>query len=247
MKKILSVLVLLALTCPAAAHAEFELVRGAGQDAMFLSTARPALAVKAAPELMPVSEGKMTVLIPDGRSIMKNNVVTVWYGLRAHNQAQLVFSLAEGTCSRDWYPGILGTNLEFLPVLYSCGSDRASSVTQRVFIRPVQLDPWMEAFDQHGYGWTASLLVSQYEWIVNNGKNKVLVEYREPCASEGCPVIIPEEIRDFVHRANTSFSARFVEHGDISSSQITPWGWNHTGVSSRLLSSVLGGMGNLGD
>ncbi len=239
MKRLLSLLAFLALSVPSAAFAEWALVRGSGDAASFESTARPTVAVKASPEFSTVAQGKMTVMLSMERQIPRSEPGTVWYCLSARDGAQLAVALADAG-SRYWYPGIMETDLEFLPVLYRCGGDRPGSVTQRVFIRPVQLDPWMGAFDRRGMGWTAGVFVSQYEWIVNNGDSKLLVEYREPYASERCPIVEDSELRAFVQRADTAFSARFGENGDILASAVQPYAWGHEGISSRLLGTVLG-------
>ena len=164
---------------------------------------------------------------------------TVWFCLSADEGAQLAVALADAD-SMYWDPGIMGTILEVLPVLFACGSDKPESVTQRVFIRPDKLDPWMGAFTAHGKGWTASVMVSQYEWILGNGASKLLVVYREPCATEKCPIIGSEELKAFVQRADTSFSARFGKNGTISADTVRAYEWGSSGVSSRLLSTVLG-------
>ena len=239
MKRVLSLLAFLVLAVPAAAQAEWCLVRGAGTTASFESTARPTVAVKASPEFATVAQGKMSVMLSTERQLPRSEPGTVWYCLSAKDGAQLAVALADAG-SKYWYPGIMSTNLEFLPVLYACGSEKPESVTQRVFIRPVQLDPWMSAFASRGKGWTASVMVSQYEWIVNNGENKLLVEYREPCASERCPIISSAALKAFVQRADTSFSARFGENGTIPAAMVQPYVWGDSGVSSRLLSTVLG-------
>ncbi len=239
MKRLVMLLAFLALSVPSAACAQWALVRGEGESAVLASTARPTVAVKAAPGLEPVSQGKMTVMLSTERELPRSEPGTVWYSLNAGANAQLVVALADAG-SKYWYPGVMGTNLEFLPILYACGSDKPGSVTQRVFIRPVQLDPWMSAFAQHGRGWTAGVLVSQYEWITDNGGSKLLVEYREPYASERCPIVSSDELRAFVQRADTSFSARFGENGSIPASGVRTYAWGHAGISSALLSTVLG-------
>jgi hypothetical protein len=53
-------------------------------------------------------------------------------------------------------------------------------------------------------------------------------------------VIIPEELKSFIQRANTAFSARFSELGTLSAASIHAYPWNSTDVSARLLSAVLG-------
>ena len=239
MKKLFSLLAVLVLSLPSAACAQWELVRGAGAVAPFESTAKPTVAVKASPDFATVAQGKMTVLLSTERGMPVTEPGTVWYWLSAREGAQLAVALADAG-SMYWYPGILETNLEFLPVLYSCGSDRPGSVTQRVFLRPVHLDPWMKAFDAKGAGWTAGVLVSQYEWIVNNSEDKLLVEYREPYASERCPIVEDSYLRTFIQRADTAFSARFGESGDIAAASLRPYPWESNGVSSRLLRVVLG-------
>ena len=239
MKKLFSLLAVLVLAVPSAACAQWELVRGSGSAASFESTAKPTVAVKASPEFTTVAQGKMTVLLATGGELPVTEPGTVWYCLSARDGAQLAVALADAG-SRGWYPGIMETNLEFLPVQYSCGSDVPGSVTQRVFLRPVQLDPWMEAFAARGAGWTAGVLVSQYEWIVNNSEEKLLVEYREPYASERCPIVEDKELKSFIQRADTAFSARFGRNGDIAAASVKPYPWRSEGVSSRLLSVVLG-------
>lgn len=242
MKRVLSLLGLLALLFPALHYFHEPLARGSGEGAVFLSTARPALEVTAPPEFMPVSHGKMTVPVSHQRSLAKDNSVTVWYALQARENAQLVASLAEGDGQLEWYPGLVGMNLESLPILYSHSDDKPSSMTQRVFIRPQTLDPWTEAFAAGNQAWAADLLVSQYEWIVDNRKVKVQIEYREPWALGSGALVLPENLQAFMERAKASFSANFVGRGEISASLVTPWGWNHEGVSSRLLGAVLGSM-----
>ena len=239
MKHLFSVLAFLALSLPCSAFAEWSVLRGAGPEASFESTARPTVAVKASPGLAVVAQGRMTVSLTTDRSFSGTGEGLVWYCLSAGKNTQLAVALADAG-SRFWAPGIMGTNLEFLPVLYGCSSDRYGSVTQRVFVRPVHLDPWMPAFAGHGAGWTAGVLVSQYVWILDNGGQKLLVEYREPLASEGCPMVDDAALRDFVHRADTAFSARFGENGDISASSLVPYAWERNGVSPRLISAVLG-------
>lgn len=239
MKKLFSLLAFLVLSLPSASFAQWELVRGAGSATPFESTAKPTVAVKASPGFATVAQGKMSVLLSTARALPVTEPGTVWYWLSAKEGAQLAVVLADAG-SRGWYPGIMETNLEFLPVLYSCGSDRPGSVTQRVFLRPVHLDPWMKAFDAKGAGWTAGVLVSQYEWIVDNSKEKLLVEYREPYASERCPIVEDGYLKTFIQRADTAFSARFGENGDIVASTVRPYPWASNGVSSRLLSVVLG-------
>ncbi len=239
MKKLFSLLAFLVLSLPSAAFAQWELVRGAGSATPFESTAKPTVAVKASPGFVTVAQGKMSVLLSTDRSLPVTEPGTVWYWLSAREGAQLAVALADAG-SRGWYPGIMETNLEFLPVLYSCGSDRPGSVTQRVFLRPVHLDPWMKAFDAKGAGWTAGVLISQYEWIVDNSREKLLVEYREPYASERCPIVEDGYLKAFIQRADTAFSARFGENGDIVASTVRPYPWESNGVSSRLLSVVLG-------
>ena len=247
MKRVLPVLAFLFLALPASVQAGWALVRGAGPQASFESTARPAVAVKAAPGFTDIAHGKMTVLLHDGRSLMGESNGTVWYCLSAHgDKAQLAVALADAG-DRRWYPGISGSSLEGTDILYSCGSDRPETVTQRVFVRQVQLDPWMEAFKAHEAGWNASLLVSQYEWLDSDSGNKLLVEYREPLATEMCPVIIPEKLESFIKRANTSFSARFAEDGAIAASTIVPYTWDSKDISARLLSDVLGATDRQGD
>ena len=239
MKRVLSILAFLALSIPTAACAEWSLVRGSGNTASFESTARPTVAVKASPDFSSVAQGKMTVMLSTERELPLSVPGTVWYCLSAKEGAQLAVALADAG-SIYWYPGIMSTNLEFLPVLYSCGGEVPGSVTQRVFIRPVHLDPWMKAFADRGMGWTAGVMVSQYEWIVNNGSAKLLVEYREPIASERCPIVENAELKAFVQRADTAFSARFGENGDIAADMVRPYEWGNFGVSPRLLSTVLG-------
>ena len=240
MKKILPVLAFLVLALPGTVHAGWELVRGSGPQATFESSARPEVAVKAAPGFSTIAQGKMTVLLHTGRSLIGEYNGTVWYCLSSHeDKAQLAVALADAG-ERTWYPGIRGSSLEETKILYSCGPDRPGTVTQRVFVRQVQLDPWMQAFDDKGAGWNGSLLVSQYEWLDSSSENKLLVEYREPLNTEKCPVIIPEELDRFIDRANVSFSARFAGEENIEAAAITPYPWNSEGVSSRLLSDVLG-------
>lgn len=239
MKKVLPVLAFLVLAFPAAACAEWSLVRGSGAAASFESTARPTVAVKASPDLVTVAQGKMTVMLSTERELMPSVPGTVWYCLSARDGAQLAVALAEAG-SKYWYPGTLASDLDFVSILYSCGSDKPESVTQRVFIRPVQLDPWMRVFADRGMGWTAGVMVSQYAWIVNNGAGKLLVEYREPYASERCPIVKDSELSAFIQRANTAFSARFGENGDITAAMVRPYDWESSGVSSDLLSLVLG-------
>ena len=239
MKHMLFLLAFLAFSLPCTAMAQWSVLRGAGPEASFASTARPVVAVKASPELAVVAQGRMSVSLTTDRSFSDTADGTVWYCLSAGENVQLAVALADAG-SRYWHPGILATNLEFLPVLYSCGSDRPGSVTQRVFVRPVHLDPWMQAFAEKGAGWTAGVLVSQYVWIVDNGAEKLLVEYREPLASEGCPMVDEAFLRSFVHRADTAFSARFGKNGDIDADSLVPYAWDRAGVSPRLLSVVLG-------
>lgn len=240
MKKILSVLAFLVLALPCTAAADWALVRGSGPLASFESTGRPEVAVKAAPGFSPVSCGKMTVLLHEGRSLTTDLNGTVWYCLSARgDEAQIAVALAEAG-GRTWYPGILGSPLEFTRVLYCCSKDVPGSVTQRVFVREPHLDPWMSAFKEKGAGWNASILVSQYEWLDSSSGSKLLVEYREPLASEKCPIISPEELDRFVDRANVAFSARFSGECLVRASAIDPYPWNSEGVSARLLSDVLG-------
>ncbi len=242
MKRTLSLLGLLAILFPALHYLHVPLVRGSGEGAVFLSTARPALEVTASPDLMPVSHGKMTASVSRQRDIAKDNSVTVWYALLARENAQLAVCLAEGDGQIDWYPGTVGMNLESFPMLYSYSGDEPSSVTQRVFIRPQKFDPWIEAFAVGGHAWAVDMLVSQYEWIVDNRKVKVQIEYREPWALGAGALVLPETLQTFMERAKASFSANFAGRGKISASSVTPWSWNHEGVSSRLLGAVLGSM-----
>jgi hypothetical protein len=215
-------------------------VRGSGPQASFESSARPEVAVKAAPGFSTVAQGKMTVLLHEGNSLAAWRNGTVWYCLSAHgDHAQLAVALADAG-GETWYPGILGSSLESAKILYACGPDRPDSVTQRVFVRQIQLDPWMQAFKAADAGWNGSLLVSQYEWLDSSGENKLLVEYREPLNTEKYPVIIPEELDAFIDRANVSFSARFGGEQGIEASSITPYPWNSDSVSASLLSDVLG-------
>ena len=240
MRMILPALVFLALFLPAPADAGWELVRGSGPQASFESSARPEVAVKAAPGFSTVAQGRMTVLLHEGNSLTTWLNGTVWYCLSARgDHAQLAVALADAG-GGTWYPGILGSSLESAKILYSCGPDSPDSVTQRVFVRQIQLDPWMQAFKAADAGWNGSLLVSQYEWLDSSSRNKLLVEYREPLNTEKCPVIIPEELDTFIDRANVSFSARFAGEGHVEASSITPYPWNSDNVSARLLSDVLG-------
>ena len=240
MKTILPALAFLALALSCPAHAGWELVRGSGPQASFESSARPEVAVKAAPEFSTVAQGKMTVLLHEGRSLEGGLDGTVWYCLSAHgDKAQLAVALASAN-GEKWYPGIFGSSLESTKILYACGPDRPGTVTQRVFVRQMRLDPWMPVFKAKDAGWNGSLLVSQYEWLDSSSENKLVVEYREPLNSEKCPVIIPEELDRFIDRANVSFSARFGGEENIEASAITPYPWNGEGVEWRLLSDVLG-------
>ncbi|MBR3881356.1 MAG: DUF4851 domain-containing protein [Mailhella sp.] len=239
MKRVLPVLAFLILALPAPLSAGWSLVRGSGPLASFESSARPAVAVKASPELRTVAQGKMTVLLHEGRSLSGEVAGTVWYCLSAREGAQLVVALADAG-ENEWYPGIMGSSTEASRILYSCGSEKPGSVTQRVFIRSIGVDPWMGAFDADDMGWTASVMVSQYEWLDVDDGTKLLVEYREPCAAELCPVIEPDKLQSFLQRANTSFSARFAKGGTIDAASIAPYGWNGAGISSRLLSDSLG-------
>ena len=182
----------------------------------------------------------MTVLLHEDRSLDGVANGTVWYCLSARpDDSQLAVALADAG-ELKWYPGIAGSNLEGITILYTSGSDRPGTVTQRVFVRPIQLDPWMDAFKADGVGWNASVLVSQYEWLDSSSGSKLLVEYREPLASEKCPIIAPEELDRFVDRANVAFSARFSGECLVRASAIDPYPWNSEGVSARLLSDVLG-------
>ena len=240
MKTILPALALLALALSCPAHAGWELVRGSGPQASFESSARPEVAVKAAPEFSTVAQGKMTVLLHEGRSLEGGLDGTVWYCLSAHgDKAQLAVALASAN-GEKWYPGIFGSSLESTKILYACGPDRPGTVTQRVFVRQIRLDPWMPVFKAKDAGWNGSLLVSQYEWLDSGSRNKLLVEYREPLNTEKCPVIIPEELDTFIDRANVSFSARFAGEGRVEASSIAPYPWNSDNVSASLLSDVLG-------
>jgi len=240
MKRFLSFLTLLVLAVPAMAYAEWRLVRGDGPDAMFVSTAKPTVSIKASPALKPVAQGKMMVMIAQDGGLARFDSAMVWYSLNGREDAQLAVALAESDADMQWYPGVLGTDLEYLPILYQYGSDRYGTVTQRVFIRPVDQDPWMPAFTEKGMGWNAGVLVSQYVWLVNNDKDKLVVEYREPYPSEIQPVIIPEKLQAFVERANTAFSARFGENGDVKAEDVHPLPWGSSGASSQLLGDVLG-------
>ena len=69
MRMILPALVFLALFLPAPADAGWELVRGSGPQASFESSARPEVAVKAAPGFSTVAQGRMTVLLHEGNSL----------------------------------------------------------------------------------------------------------------------------------------------------------------------------------
>ena len=240
MKKIFPILAFLILAFPCGADAGWELVRGSGLQASFESSARPEVAVKAAPGFSTVAQGKMTVLLHEGNSLTTYLNGTVWYCLSARgDHAQLAVALADAG-GETGYPGILGSSLESTKILYSCGPESPDSVTQRVFVRQMQLDPWMQAFKAADAGWNGSLLVSQYEWLDSGSQSKLLVEYREPLSTEMCPVIIPEELDKFIDRANVSFSARFAGEQSIEASDITPYPWNSDNVSASLLSDVLG-------
>ncbi len=247
MKRMLPVLAFLILALPGAACADWALVRGSGPLASFESSARPAVAVKTSRDFVTVAQGKMTVMLHDERSLYGTENGTVWYCLSArdHGGSQLAVALADAN-GRDWYPSNVGSQFEDVRILYSCGSARPGTADQRVFVRPVQLDPWMDAFKAHDAGWNASVLVSQYEWLDSSSGTKLLVEYREPLAAELCPVIEEADLKAFILRANTAFSARFSE--GIPSDSITPYAWDSKGVSARLLSDVLGattsGMGS---
>jgi len=247
MKKILPVLAFLLLALPGTVHAGWELVRGSGPQASFESSGRPEVAVKTAPGFSTIAQGKMNVLLHEGRSLSGEIDGMVWYCLSAcEDKAQLAVVLADAG-GEPWYPGTAGSSIEASKILYFCSLDRPGTVTQRVFVRQLQLDPWMQAFDDKGAGWNGSLLVSQYEWLDGFSGNKLLVEYREPLNTEKCPVIIPEELDRFIDRANVSFSARFAGEENIEASAITPYPWNSEGVSSRLLSDLLGAAGlNIG-
>ena len=83
MKRLLTLFAFLALSLPATASAECSLVRGAGANAAFESTARPTVAVKASPELATVAQGKMTVMLSTEREMMPSVPGTVWYCLSA--------------------------------------------------------------------------------------------------------------------------------------------------------------------
>jgi hypothetical protein len=235
----LPVLAFLVLALPAAACADWSLVRGSGPLASFESSARPAVAVKTSCGFSTVAQGKMTVMLHDERSLDGMENGTVWYCLSARDggDSQLAVALADAN-GRGWYPSNVGSQFENARILYSCGSDRPDTGDQRVFVRPVSLDPWMDAFKAHDAGWNASVLVSQYEWLDTTSGTKLLVEYREPLAVEQCPIIEEADLKAFVLRANTAFSARFSE--GIPSDSITPYSWDSTGVSARLLSDVLG-------
>lgn len=239
MKRFLPVLAFLVLAMPCTARADWSLVRGSGPAASFESSARPTVEVKAARDFVTVAQGKMTVMLHAERSLYGMENGTVWYCLSARDDgaSQLAVALADAD-GRDWYPSGSGSPFEDVRILYACGSDRPGTAEQRVFVRPVQLDPWMDAFKAVDAGWNASVLVSQYEWLDSAGGTKLLVEYREPLAVEHCPILEGAELRDFVLRANTAFSARFPER--IAADTITPYGWDSRGVSARLLSDVLG-------
>ena len=68
MKHLFSVLAFLALSLPCSAFAEWSVLRGAGPEASFESTARPTVAVKASPGLAVVAQGRMTVSLTTDRS-----------------------------------------------------------------------------------------------------------------------------------------------------------------------------------
>lgn len=239
MNRLIPALAFLLLALPSAAAADWALVRGSGPQASFESSARPPVVVQPAPDMSTVQQGKMTVLLRDGRSITGTENGTVYYCLSARDGAQLAVALADAGPGREWYPGIIGTELEFTPVLYSSGRDTYGSVTQRVFLRGIQLDPWMGAYAAKDMGWTASTLVSQYEWITSGSESKLLVEYREPWPSEKYPIIDDLSLDAFVDRANTAFSARF-SSASLPTAGIEPYKWGHEGISARKLSNVLG-------
>lgn len=239
MKRLIPALAFLLLALPSAAAADWSLVRGSTPQAVFESTARPPVIVQASPDMVSVAKGKMTVLLRDGRSLAATENGTVWYSLNARDGAQLAVALADAGVGREWYPGIIGTELEFTPVLYSSGKETYGSETQRVFLRQLHLDPWMEAFDAKDMGWTALTLVSQYEWITSGNESKLLVEYREPWPSEKYPVIGALELDAFIDRANTAFSAMFSDTS-LPTAGVEPFHWGHEGISARKLSQVLG-------
>ena len=239
MNRLIPALAFLVLAFPSAAAADWSLVRGAAPQAVFESTARPPVIIQAAPDMVSVATGKMTVLLRDGRSLSGTENGTVWYSLNAREGAQLAVALADAGPDREWYPGIIGTELEFTPILYSSGKDTYGSETQRVFLREPQIDPWMGAFAAKDMGWTALSLVSQYEWITSGSESKLLVEYREPWPSEKYPVIGARDLDAFIDRANTAFSARF-SAASLPTAGVEPFQWGHEGISARKLSQVLG-------
>jgi hypothetical protein len=236
----LPVLAFLVLALPAAACADWSLVRGSGPLASFESSARPAVAVKTSCGFSTVAQGKMTVMLHDERSLDGMENGTVWYCLSARDggDSQLAVALADAN-GRGWYPSNVGSQFENARILYSCGSDRPDTGDQRVFVRPVSLDPWMDAFKAHDAGWNASVLVSQYEWITSGNESKLLVEYREPWPSEKYPVIGALELDAFIDRANTAFSAIFSDTS-LPTAGVEPFHWGHEGISARKLSQVLG-------
>ena len=238
MNRLIPALAFLLLALPSVAAAEWALVRGSGPQATFESSARPPVTVQPASGMSTVQQGKMTVLLRDGRSISGTENGTVYYCLSAKDGAQLAVALADSGPGREWYPGILGTELEFTPILYSSGRDTYGSVTQRVFLRAIQLDPWMGAFDAKAMGWDDATLVSQYEWITSGNESKLLVEYREPWTGE-FPIVDDKSLTSFVRRADSAFTAHFSDAA-FPTAGIEPYAWGHEGISSRKLSRVLG-------
>lgn len=177
-----------------------------GMDAAsgaFVSTGHPVVSVQPAEGFTPVASGKTLCRVQYENSLSSGILSEVWYSLSKKDGAQLAVMMAECPAEWEWSLGTLGTEAQFLPILYELSGEGVHDATVRAYVRPAGRDPWQAAF---GDSWQEDTLLARYEWSSSSSNAKLIVEYREPAPADlGEGILQARVVTPFLKRAQAAF------------------------------------------
>lgn len=215
--------------------ASMKVYRGLDASGSFVSSASPAVSVKAGEGFSAVTTGRTLCVVPVDSGMLNLVTTEVWYSLHKSDKAQLAVMLAECSAPSEWNISATGVEYQYKPLLYKFYGELPSDATVLVYTRKAEKDPWMPVFAQAGSAWEGDILVARYEWTSVGSREKLVGEYREPALpleeGMGYPV---EDLNAFLKRSQKAFSLSGVQEGvQLTLAQ-------HTNIPNALLAPVVG-------
>ncbi len=178
--------------------------RGVNEEGSLVSSSRPELTVRPAENFTPQLAGQTMCMALQKNGFTGTVNTQVWYGLSVREDAQLAVVLAECPDGWSWSIGADSSDLIHYPVLLEMRGVAHSEPDFLVFVRSAPSDPWNRLLGENAL--KEDIMVARSEWLSSSGREKLIVEYREPAVMPVDDLLAKkQEISAFAGRAKAAF------------------------------------------